>query len=119
MYPLGFRTRIEVKGLGDILEGRARPGHFRGVATVVGKLFHLAQPTIAYFGQKDYQQARIIQQMTQDLNWPMRIRVMPTVREPDGLAMSSRNMYLQPEERRQAAVLFQALSTGKTAIRRG
>ena len=119
MYPLGFHSRIEVKGLGDILEGRARPGHFRGVATVVGKLFHLVQPTTAYFGQKDYQQVRIIQQMVQDLNWPMRIRVMPTLREPDGLAMSSRNVCLEPEERRQAAVLFQALSAARAAIRRG
>ena len=116
MYPLGFHSRIEVKGLSDILEGRARPGHFRGVATVVGQLFHLAQPTVAYFGQKDYQQARIIQQMVHDLHWPMRIRVMPTVREPDGLAMSSRNLYLSAEERRQAVALSQALRDARRRI---
>src|SRR5207247_863954 len=90
MYPPGFRTYVEVHELQDVLEGASRPGHFRGVATVVLKLFNIVQPDIAYFGQKDAQQARIIQQLVRDLDVPVRITVAPTIREPDGLALSSR-----------------------------
>jgi pantoate--beta-alanine ligase len=116
MYPAGFQTRVEVKRLSAVLEGASRPGHFRGVATVVAKLFNLVQPTVAYFGQKDYQQALVIQRMVRDLDWPIRIRVLPIIREPGGLAMSSRNAYLSPEERRQAAVLPQALRDARRRI---
>ena len=119
IYPPGFGTRVEVEGLSDRLEGARRPGHFRGVATVVLKLFELVQPTIAYVGQKDYQQAVIIQRMVRDLSCPVEVRVMPTVREPDGLAMSSRNVYLSPEERRQAPLIHEALQAAKAAIRQG
>jgi pantoate--beta-alanine ligase len=109
MYPARFRTYVEVHGLQDVLEGAARPGHFRGVATVVLKLFQIVQPDLAYFGQKDAQQARIIQQMVRDLDVPVAIRVCPTVREPDGLALSSRNQYLEPDQRCHAVVLHDAL----------
>jgi pantoate--beta-alanine ligase len=109
VYPPGYRTYAEVTELQDVLEGASRPGHFRGVCTVVLKLFHLVQPNRAYFGQKDAQQARIIQQMVQDLNVPVELCVLPIVREPDGLALSSRNRYLDAEQRRYATVLFQAL----------
>ncbi len=119
LYPTGFGTAVEVQGVSEQLEGVSRPGHFRGVATVVAKLFHLTQPTIAYFGQKDYQQTVVIQRMVKDLNLSVAIRVMPTVRESDGLAMSSRNVYLNPEERRQAAVIFRALTAAKAQIREG
>jgi len=119
MYPNDFRTFVEVEGLSDRLEGASRPGHFRGVATVVAKLFSLVQPTIAYFGQKDYQQALIIQRMVKDLGMPVAIRLMPTVREPDGLAMSSRNVSLSPDERRQATVLHRALQLARERIRAG
>src|SRR5579885_647964 len=103
MYPPGYRTFVEVTGLQDVLCGRSRPGHFRGVATVVLKLFNLVQPDRAYFGQKDAQQVRIIRQMVRDLDVPVAVAVCPTVREPDGLALSSRNQYLQPGQRRHAA----------------
>jgi len=116
IYPSGFCTSVEVAGLGDRFEGAARPGHFRGVATVVAKLLTIVQPTDAWFGQKDYQQAAIIQRMALDLNLPSTIRVMPTVREADGLAMSSRNVYLTPEQRAQAPALSRALSWGKREI---
>ncbi|MBI3320183.1 MAG: pantoate--beta-alanine ligase [Candidatus Omnitrophica bacterium] len=119
IYPTGFRTHVEVSGLGDRLEGLARPGHFRGVATVVAKLFSLVQPAVAYVGQKDYQQALVIQRLVKDLNYPVSIRLMPIVREPDGLAMSSRNVFLSPDERRQAPVLYQALQRLKMRIREG
>lgn len=119
MYPAGFRTHVEVEELGERLEGASRPGHFRGVVTVVTKLFHLVQPTVAYVGQKDYQQALIIQRLVKDLDAPIAIRVMPTIREPDGLAMSSRNRYLSPAERGQATVIFRALQLGKARIRDG
>ena len=119
MYPNDFRTFVEVEGLSDRLEGASRPGHFRGVATVVAKLFSLVQPTIAYFGQKDYQQVLIIQRMVKDLGIPVAIRLMPTVREPDGLAMSSRNVSLSPDERRQATVLHRALQLARERIRAG
>jgi len=119
MYPPGYCTWVEVTGLQDVLCGRSRPGHFRGVATVVLKLFHLVQPDIAYFGQKDAQQARIIRQLVRDLNVPVKIRVCPIVREPDGLAMSSRNAYLSPEQRRQATVLYRALCAAKELVEQG
>ncbi len=119
MYPPGFCTWVEVTGLQDVLCGRFRPGHFRGVATVVLKLFNLVQPDIAYFGQKDAQQARIIRQMVRDLNVPVEIRVCPIVREPDGLAMSSRNAYLSPEQRRQATVLYRALCAANELVKQG
>jgi len=108
-----------VKGLSDRLEGASRPGHFRGVTTVVMKLFRVVQPSVAYFGQKDYQQALLIRRMVKDLNVPIAIRLMPTVREADGLAMSSRNAYLTSEERQHATVLYRALYAAKARIRAG
>lgn len=119
MYPPGFRTYVEVQGMQEVLCGASRPGHFRGVATVVLKLFHLVQPDVAYFGRKDAQQARLIQQMVQDLAVPVRVRVCPIVREADGLALSSRNQYLTPEQRRQAPVLYQALTEARALVERG
>ncbi|MBI3087545.1 MAG: pantoate--beta-alanine ligase [Candidatus Omnitrophica bacterium] len=119
IYPSGACTIVEVEGLGEQLEGASRPGHFRGVATVVATLFNLVQPTIAYVGQKDFQQAIIIQRLVKDLALPVQVRVLPTVREADGLAMSSRNAYLNTEERRQASALYQALSAAKEHLRRG
>lgn len=119
MYPEGFGTLVEVSGLQDVLCGASRPGHFRGVATVVLKLFHIVQPDTAYFGQKDAQQARLIQQMVRDLNVPVTISVQPIVREPDGLALSSRNVYLTPEQRRQATILYRALEEGRALVQAG
>ena len=119
VYPPGFRTFVEVAELGDVLCGPSRPGHFRGVATVVLKLFHMVEPDIAYFGQKDAQQARIIQQMVTDLNLTVRLRICPIVREPDGLALSSRNQHLSPGQRRQATVLHQALEEARRRIEAG
>jgi pantoate--beta-alanine ligase len=109
IYPLDFQTYIDVARMSQPLEGARRPGHFRGVATVVAKLFNLTLPQRAYFGQKDAQQVRVIQQMTADLNFPVQIVVCPTVREADGLALSSRNSYLTPEQRAAAPVLYQSL----------
>jgi pantoate--beta-alanine ligase len=109
IYPPGFRTFVEVTGLQDLLEGAARAGHFRGVCTVVLKLFNLVRPDRAYFGQKDAQQVRIIQQMVRDLDVDVEVVVCPTVRESDGLALSSRNRYLDDDQRRQAIVLSRAL----------
>jgi pantoate--beta-alanine ligase len=109
MYPPGSRTIVEVAGLQDVLCGASRPGHFRGVATVVNKLLNIVQPDCAYFGQKDAQQALIIRRMVTDLNMPLVVRIHPTVREPDGLAMSSRNRYLDPTQRMHAASLYRAL----------
>ena len=119
IYPPGFQTRLVPGPLGDRWEGRARPGHFSGVATVVAILFDLTRPTDAYFGQKDYQQARIITQLIRDLGLPIRTHLLPTVREPDGLAMSSRNAYLNPAQRAQAAVLSAALQRLRARIRAG
>jgi pantoate--beta-alanine ligase len=119
IYPSGFSTWVNVEGLSDRLEGRARPGHFRGVATVVLKLLEIVQPHRAFFGRKDAQQARIIRQMARDLRLDSEIVVCPIVREPDGLAMSSRNAYLNPEERRAATILFRALDGARISISRG
>ncbi len=113
MYPRGFRTWVDVEKVTERLEGASRPGHFRGVATVVAKLFNIVQPTRAYFGQKDAQQAVVIKKMIADLNMNLEIVVVPTVRESDGLAISSRNSYLNPEERQSATVLFGALSLAR------
>ena len=109
VYPPGFDSWVEVRGLGDRLEGSHRPGHFRGVATVVAKLFNLIQPDRAYFGQKDGQQTAIVRKMVKDLDLGLDIVVVPTVRDPDGLALSSRNVYLTPEQRRAAPVIYRAL----------
>jgi pantoate--beta-alanine ligase len=119
IYPPGYRTFVEVTGLQDVLCGASRPGHFRGVATVVLKLFNLVQPHVAYFGQKDAQQVRIIQQMVRDLDVPVAVRVCPTVREPDGLALSSRNRYLDPDQRRRAVVLYQSLEEVRRRVEAG
>jgi pantoate--beta-alanine ligase len=113
MYPPGFATRVEVGRIGAVLEGASRPGHFSGVATVVLKLFELIHPTRAYFGQKDAQQLAVIRQMVRDFNLPVEIVAGPTIREPDGLALSSRNAYLAPAERRAATVLYGALSAAR------
>ncbi len=119
MYPSGFSTYVEPPAVARRWEGECRPGHFRGVATVVLKLFHIIPADIAFFGQKDYQQTRVVQRMVEDLNVPIDIRVCPTVREVDGLAMSSRNVYLAPEERRRAVAVYQALQVGAARIRQG
>jgi len=119
IYPPGFRTSVTVEGLSDRLEGRSRPGHFRGVTTVVLKLFEIVQPQRAYFGRKDAQQLLIIRRMATDLNLDVEIVTCPIVREPDGLAMSSRNAYLNAEERRAATVLYQSLSAAKKQIEAG
>jgi len=109
MYPAKAVTYVAVEGLSEKLCGRSRPGHFRGVTTVVSKLFHIAEPDLAFFGQKDAAQAAIIRRMVRDLNLPVEIIVCPIVREPDGLAMSSRNVYLSPQERKSALILHRAL----------
>ncbi|MFA5117139.1 MAG: pantoate--beta-alanine ligase [Candidatus Omnitrophota bacterium] len=119
MYPDGYKTYVGVRELSDILCGRSRPGHFTGVTTVVVKLFNIVECDVVYFGQKDAQQALIIKKMAADLNMPLKIKVMPIIREKDGLAMSSRNKYLSPGERRDAAVLHKALLLAKSLIRRG
>jgi pantoate--beta-alanine ligase len=119
MYPPDHRTFVEVTGLQNVLCGASRPGHFRGVATVVLKLFNLVQPDRAYFGQKDAQQVRIIQQMVRDLNVPVEVCVCPIVREADGLALSSRNEYLEAEERRHATILHRALTAARQRIEAG
>jgi len=119
MYPAGFQTWVTVEELTRPLEGAARPTHFRGVTTVVAKLFHAVGPDKAYFGQKDAQQAAVIRRMVKDLDFPLEVVVCPIVREPDGLAMSSRNVYLSAEERRAATVLFRSLSAAKAAYDSG
>ncbi|MCS7257960.1 MAG: pantoate--beta-alanine ligase [candidate division WOR-3 bacterium] len=119
MYPKGYKTYVEVKELSEKLCGRFRPGHFIGVTTVVAKLFNIVQPDIAVFGQKDAQQAVIIKKMVKDLNFPVKIVVAPTVREKDGLALSSRNVYLTPQERKKALILYQALKTAQSLIKQG
>ena len=119
MYPEGYQTWVEVDALTQVLEGAMRPGHFRGVTTVVAKLFNGVQPHKAYFGQKDAQQVAVIRQMVRDLNFPIEIVVCPIAREADGLAMSSRNVYLDPEQRQAATVLFRALNAAKAAFDQG
>lgn len=119
IYPKDFSTCVQVEGLSDRLEGKSRPGHFRGVATVVMKLLQIVQPHRAYFGRKDAQQARLITQMVRDLNLDAEIVVCPIVREPDGLARSSRNVYLNPDERKAATVLFRALEAAKAELAHG
>ena len=119
MYPKGYQTWVEVETVTRPLEGAMRPGHFRGVTTVVAKLFNGVQPQRAYFGQKDAQQAAVIRQMTRDLNFPIEIVVCPIVREPDGLAMSSRNVYLDAEERKAATVLYRSLNAAKNVHQNG
>jgi pantoate--beta-alanine ligase len=119
MYPEQNLTYVEVGELGDCLCGASRPGHFRGVTTVVSKLFHIVQPDCAYFGQKDFQQYLIIKRMVQDLNFPIEVIAVPIVREEDGLALSSRNVYLSAEQRREALVLNQSLKDAEAWIRGG
>jgi pantoate--beta-alanine ligase len=119
MYPPGSEIRIIPGPTADRWEGAARPGHFAGVLTVVAKLFHLVEPDVAMFGRKDIQQAVLVRQMVRDLDWPLEIVVVPTVREPDGLALSSRNAYLDPRERRQAVALSVALRAAHEAFGAG
>lgn len=119
IYPAGFSAYVNVEGLSERLEGRSRPGHFRGVATVVMKLLQIVQPSFAYFGRKDAQQSRIITQMARDLNLDTEIVLCPIVREPDGLALSSRNAYLNAEERKAATVLHRALEAARSELASG
>jgi pantoate--beta-alanine ligase len=119
MYPTGATTFVEVGGVGDRLDGASRPGHFRGVATIVAKLFHIVGPSKAFFGQKDAAQVAVLRSMVRDLNFDLELVVCPTVREPDGLALSSRNRYLSASQRRQALVLSRALNAITTTHRAG
>ena len=119
MYPVGHRTFVEVAGLSDILEGAIRPGHFRGVATVVTKLFNIVQADRAYFGQKDYQQQTLIRVMTRELDLPTEIMTCETIRDPDGLALSSRNAYLSPAERQSGLSLSRALRQAQHSVAQG
>lgn len=119
MYPSGYATFVDVTGLSDVLEGKFRPGHFRGVTTIVLKLLHVIPADLAFFGQKDYQQQTIIRRMCAELNLPVEIRVCPTVREPDGLALSSRNVYLSGEERRSALALPRSLQLAEDRLTGG
>lgn len=119
MYPEPYHSYVDVENMMNVLEGKSRPTHFRGVTTVVAKLFHITKPHVAVFGQKDAQQAAVIKQMTRDLNFDIDIIVAPIVREPDGLAMSSRNIYLSPEERKDALVLHESLQLAERMIRSG
>ena len=119
MYPDGYATYVTIEGLADRWEGASRPGHFRGVATVCTKLFTASRPHRAYFGQKDYQQSLVVRRLVADLNLGFEIVVLPTVREADGLALSSRNVLLSAEERRQASVLSRSLSVAQAAVKRG
>ena len=119
LYPSGFNTYVTTSGISDLLEGKSRPTHFRGVTTIVTKLFNLVQPTKAYFGQKDAQQVAVLQQMVRDLNQNLDLVVCPIIREPDGLAKSSRNTFLSTDARQQAVVLSQALTLAETLIING
>jgi pantoate--beta-alanine ligase len=119
MYPSNFQTFIEPGRMAEPLCGKYRPGHFRGVATVVAKLFNMVQPDLAFFGQKDLQQTAVIKRMVKDLNLPVDIAVVPTLREPDGLAMSSRNIYLSPDERKRALSISLGLFSAEAAFRAG
>lgn len=119
IYPTGFSTHVDVEGLTDRFEGASRPGHFRGVATVVTILFNTVRPDFAFFGQKDAQQVAVIKQLTRDLGFEMEVVVVPTVREESGLAMSSRNERLSAEEREKAAIIIEALREARTAYKKG
>lgn len=119
IYPPGFSTFVDPPAVALPMEGESRPGHFRGVATVVLKLFNLTQPHVAYFGQKDYQQCLVVRRMVEDLGLPISINICPIIREPDGLAMSSRNRYLSPEERVQALAISQSLDTARQLAEAG
>jgi pantoate--beta-alanine ligase len=119
MYPQGYLTYVDVEKITHRLEGAVRPGHFRGVTTVVAKLFNIVQPDVAVFGQKDAQQAVVLKKMVDDLNYGIKMIIAPTVRENDGLALSSRNVYLSKEERKQVNVLYQALRFAKELIKKG
>jgi pantoate--beta-alanine ligase len=119
IYPSDYHTYVDVQRVTEVLEGKSRPGHFRGVATVVAKLFHLTNPHVAVFGQKDAQQVVVVRQMIRDLNFNVELIVCPIVREPDGLAMSSRNAYLSQEQRLQAPILFKSLRLAEDLIRGG
>jgi pantoate--beta-alanine ligase len=119
MYPQGKATWVVVEGLSERLDGRSRPGHFRGVTTVVSKLFHIIEPDVAFFGQKDAAQSAVIRRMVSDLNFSVEIVICPIVREPDGLAMSSRNAYLNPDERQRALALHRSLSHVENEFRAG
>lgn len=119
MYPQGASTYVDVEGVSERLDGASRPGHFRGVATVVAKLFHIVQPDRAFFGQKDAAQIAVLKKMVRDLHFGLELVVCPIVREPDGLAMSSRNRYLSAEERRQALVLHRALQAAEQLVAKG
>lgn len=119
MYPQGYATYVDVQGVTDVLEGKSRPGHFRGVATIVAKLLAITKPHVAVFGQKDAQQVAVIRQMVRDLNIDLQLIIAPTVREPDGLAMSSRNVYLTPEQRKEAVVLSESLALAEQRVQQG
>jgi pantoate--beta-alanine ligase len=119
MYPVNYATYVMVESLSEVLEGKARPGHFRGVATVVAKLFNITKPHVAVFGQKDAQQVVIVKRMIRDLNFDIELVVVSIVREPDGLAMSSRNTYLTPDQRRSAPVLYQSLQLARRMLEEG
>jgi pantoate--beta-alanine ligase len=119
VYPPGFATSVRVEGLSDVLEGAQRPGHFAGVCTVVAKLFNLVTPHVAYFGQKDAQQVAVVRRMVRDLHFPIEMAIIPTVREPDGLAMSSRNQRLTPDERIRALALSRALNAAEAEVAAG
>jgi len=119
MYPEGYSTYIEVENLTSGLCGASRPCHFRGVTTVVAKLFGIVKPSVAYFGQKDAQQAYVIKKMVEDLNMDIEVKILPTVREPDGLAMSSRNLYLSEAERADAALLYKSLTKAQSLLDAG
>ena len=119
IYPEGFQTYVTVEQLTKTLEGEMRPTHFRGVTTIVAKLFNICRPDVAVFGMKDYQQAMVLKRMTHDLGYPITFIIAPTVREPDGLAMSSRNKYFTPEQRPEALCLYYALTNAKSLVQSG
>jgi pantoate--beta-alanine ligase len=119
MYPDGFATSVSVSHLGDVLEGAHRPGHFAGVCTAVCKLLNIVQPDLAFFGQKDAQQVVVLRRMVRDLDIPVKLEILPTVREPDGLALSSRNAYLDAEDRARAIALHEGLKAAESAVANG